>query len=715
VVHSRRVSTTSSIVRFGAFEVDLATGELRKHGLRIRLQVQPFQVLTSLLQRPGEVVCREELIRRIWPDGTVVDFDRGLNAAVTRLRQTLSDSAETPRYIETVSRRGYRFIGSLHVDHLEPPATALAAAPSAGLVTFSSPRIMWLVVALLVSGALLLWRLNRQPTRQPRQFTKPIPLTLGEGVERNPSFSPDGSQIVYQWEQEGHSHIYVKGLGAGDPISLSSGDGAEYSPSWSPDGNSIAYIGRQQSSWGIFVVAPVGGTPRKITDFPGPSFATSIRPYRYLDWTSDNRHVIVSSMGGSAVWEALMLVSLETGEKTWLTRPAAQDMSGDREPAVSPDGRTVAFARGGLGFEHLYLLPLTADLRPEGPPRALPTAAPARSPVWVPDGSALIFAGPDQNIAAGLELYWMDLTSKAPPRNLTAFGTGLGTPAVSRNGSLAYSTLGRESTLWRQDIPIPNQPVPAPIKVKSAATVLIIPAYSPDGSHLALASERSGTREIWNCASDGSHCLQITSTGSQRVNDVPRWSPDGKQIVFQSMAGAVVDAYVVNSTGGPTRRVTSNDHHGFFPYWSHNGKWIYYSLLANKQHVIWKIPADGGTPSQVSRGRVLVDGEDSSVLYYADDSKIFRSASDGSGKTALLNDVWLWSFAVGGDRIYYLHSESERVNEIRQFQLSTRMKSTVRRIDKPLVYGLTLSPDGKSLIYSEVRSRGNVMIAESHN
>ena len=92
-------------MRFGVFEVDLDRSELRKQGLRVRLQEQPFQVLAALLSSPGEVVTREELIHRLWPDGTVVDFDRGLNAAVTRLRQALSDSAETPRYIETVARR----------------------------------------------------------------------------------------------------------------------------------------------------------------------------------------------------------------------------------------------------------------------------------------------------------------------------------------------------------------------------------------------------------------------------------------------------------------------------------------------------------------------------------------------------------------------------------------------------------------------------------
>jgi len=101
------------VVCFGAYEADLRSGELRKQGVRIRLPEQPFQVLAILLEHPGEVVTRESLQKRLWPDGTFVDFEQGLNAAVKRLREALDDSAETPRLIETLPRRGYRFIGSL--------------------------------------------------------------------------------------------------------------------------------------------------------------------------------------------------------------------------------------------------------------------------------------------------------------------------------------------------------------------------------------------------------------------------------------------------------------------------------------------------------------------------------------------------------------------------------------------------------------------------
>src|SRR5262245_57781678 len=114
------------LVRFGAFELDLRTGELRKGGVRISLPDQPFQVLKTLLDRPGELVTREELRQRLWSAGTSVDFEHGLNAAVRRLRDALGDSAETPRFIETLPRRGYRFIAPV----VQPPATEEAPSHS---------------------------------------------------------------------------------------------------------------------------------------------------------------------------------------------------------------------------------------------------------------------------------------------------------------------------------------------------------------------------------------------------------------------------------------------------------------------------------------------------------------------------------------------------------------------------------------------------------
>ncbi|MGA8309386.1 MAG: winged helix-turn-helix domain-containing protein [Terriglobales bacterium] len=119
-------SPAGKIVRFGVFAVDLAAGELRKNGVRIRLQEQPFQILAILLERPGDVVTREELRQRLWPADTFVDFDHSLNTAVNKLREALGDSASSPRYVETLARRGYRFLGTLERADTTPDPAAPA-------------------------------------------------------------------------------------------------------------------------------------------------------------------------------------------------------------------------------------------------------------------------------------------------------------------------------------------------------------------------------------------------------------------------------------------------------------------------------------------------------------------------------------------------------------------------------------------------------------
>src|SRR3954465_13924095 len=119
---------TRGLLRFGVFEVDLRSGELRKRGIKVRLQEQPFQVLAMLLERPGEVVSRDELRTRLWSADTFVDFDHGVNKAINRIREAIGDSATSPRFIETVARRGYRFIGDVGVPEGAADANSEEAA-----------------------------------------------------------------------------------------------------------------------------------------------------------------------------------------------------------------------------------------------------------------------------------------------------------------------------------------------------------------------------------------------------------------------------------------------------------------------------------------------------------------------------------------------------------------------------------------------------------
>src|SRR5690349_18514842 len=169
-------------LRFGVFEVDLRAGELRKHGLRVRLQEQPFQVLAMLLEHVGEVVTREELQKKLWSADTFVDFDHGLNKAINKIREALGDSAESPRFVETLARRGYRFLADVRVT--EETANQSARQESqvsdvAGGGTSREPaaksatghRIpsslgwkIFVLVLFLVAGSLSIWKLsNRNP------------------------------------------------------------------------------------------------------------------------------------------------------------------------------------------------------------------------------------------------------------------------------------------------------------------------------------------------------------------------------------------------------------------------------------------------------------------------------------------------------------------------------------------------------------------------
>jgi DNA-binding winged helix-turn-helix (wHTH) protein len=153
-------------VRFAAFEADLTTGELRKHGIRLKLYDQPFDVLAMLIARPGELVTREEIQQRLWPSGTFVDFENGLNSAVNRLRDALSDSANEPKFIETVRRRGYRFIApveplngnSVPVAEVTPTQ---AAARSKSWSWLASAAVAAVLFMLALGG----WRLSHPPKK----------------------------------------------------------------------------------------------------------------------------------------------------------------------------------------------------------------------------------------------------------------------------------------------------------------------------------------------------------------------------------------------------------------------------------------------------------------------------------------------------------------------------------------------------------------------
>src|SRR6516164_40617 len=177
-------------IRFDSFEFDFQVGELRREGRRVKLQDQPSRVLFRLLQRPGEIVTREELRQELWPADTYVDFDHGLNSAVARLRETLRDSADQPRFVETISKRGYRFIARVQSNQPALPEPGpISANPSEHVIKTRESKRFWAVAVFLVASscAVAVWAMYRPDADKQLTKIEVVPLIGLRGFQANPA------------------------------------------------------------------------------------------------------------------------------------------------------------------------------------------------------------------------------------------------------------------------------------------------------------------------------------------------------------------------------------------------------------------------------------------------------------------------------------------------------------------------------------------------
>ena len=345
---------SASVLRFGVFELDVRSGDLRRSGVRVHLQEQPLKLLQCLLERPGELVTRDELRRRLWPNDTFVDFDHGVNAAVKRLREALADSADTQRFIETLPKRGYRFIAPVvrpDADRLTPahPAISGSVANAQTAVEAETGRAgasrwhRWLVpagaMAIVAALATLAAWLRPPVAADPAPSMHMRPLTTLTGSESGPTFSPDGTQVAFAWdgEQRDNSDIYVKLVGSTEVRRLTTDPATDFAPQWSPDGKWIAYARSQSlTAHRIRLMSSLGGSDRGLGDFP-------LRPP--ATWSPDGRYLVAgraSADGAAGQGIGLYLVPVDVGEPRQLTQVAAQEQH--ESPALSPNGRHLAYA-----------------------------------------------------------------------------------------------------------------------------------------------------------------------------------------------------------------------------------------------------------------------------------------------------------------------------------------------------------------------------------
>ena len=605
-----------SVVRFGVFELDVSAGELRKQGRKINLQQQPFQVLALLLRRPGELVTREELQQELWPADTFVEFDQGLNTAIKKIRQALDDSADHPRFVETLPRKGYRFIAAVNGGE-----SGVESSPPG---TSRGRRMLWAAaaLALLVVAGAGGWLLNK-PNETADVALVPVPLTSDPGAESWPSFSPDGNQVVFDRDQpRGRSEIRVKLVGEGESEHLAGG----CCPAWSPDGRSIAFIDITGHPWffktgtvhDVFLTSPLGGPGRKLAEVRADRAPS-------LAWHPSGKWLVVTDRGSPAETDALFALSLESGGKRRLTSPP--DGSHDMYPAVSPDGEALVFGRGSESCCVLYLLELSEEFEPKGELKRLTSENTySNQAAWTPDGRAIVFASSTIHARA---LYEMPLSRPGwrpgKTKRLAFAAEGVRHPAISRQGRLAYATSTIGTDIWLLELNAVDRAATPPKILIDSTRLDHDPEYSPDGKRIAFASNRSGSNEIWVCNSDGSDAMRLTSLGGSFYTTSPTWSPDGRLILFRSNPEGNAETFVIDSHGGKPKLLFPNTG---VSSWSHDGAWIYVEAEGQEWKKPWPPlgPDDEGVLVTRKSEGFAGESADGKVLYYARGDGISRAS-----------------------------------------------------------------------------------------
>ena len=577
-----QVPISSGIIRFGTFEIDVDRGELRKSGLRLRIQEQPFQVLAALLARPGDVVTREQLIHRLWPDGTHVDFDRGLNAAVARLRQVLSDSAETPRFIETVARQGYRFVAP--VTKGEAPKEAAAIAPALRPTTYrSGVAVAALVLAASLSAA---WWFGA-PIRNNEVVLQQI--TRDRGLSMDPALSPNGDLVAYASDRDAtNSNIWLQQLApGGTAVQLTHEHADATQPAFSPDGAQIVYRSEGDGG-GINVIATVGGEPRRIAERGrNPRFSPDGQWIAYWigvesgDDDQSGQVFFIPAKGGAP-------------------RQVGANMPPGGNPIWAPDSaRLLVYANprptsGSAGDADWWVAPLNGQARKTGSFQVLRNQGFAmqfassypRATAWL--GTELIFSaqkGDTRNVWR-VPFGSSDAAIEGTAERLTAGTTSEISASFLPSGLLAFTSLQQNAAIWA--IGIDGQEGTTLTRLTNGETSEVSPSVSSDGRYLGYTA-RTPAEQAW---------IKDLRTGkSNPVVEGPgrSWRPvlsaDGSRIAFNIDTPDARGIFVKARDGATTKQVRSEP--AWIFEWTPDKRSVLF-MLKTPRSKIQRVDADTG-------------------------------------------------------------------------------------------------------------------------
>jgi Tol biopolymer transport system component len=588
-------------------------------------------------------------------------------------------------------------------------------------------RGLWMLTAGVAAGALIAVGLiapggfaARPPNAAGAAILPfvPRPVANDGASELWPSLSPDGDRVVYVWQREGSSGLYIKPVSAGPAVPLRFDDQARFAtasfPKWSPRGDLIAFLANEEGAdpdtRGLYVVSPAGGSPRRIMSIYGTG----------LCWTPDGDSLAFTDRTSTGEPFSIFLTSLETGRRQRLTTPPAGTF-GDTKCGFSPDGRKLAVSRFASRYQSdLHVIAFPGGQDDDGE-RLTQGLSGINGVDWTPDSTGIVFGAHN-----GL---WLVAASAKPggkPALIAAAGVAVTQPTFSRTqgrpARLAYQHGIRDVNIWRWEAAPDGRGTMT--RVEGSTVWEDHPSLSPDGRRIAFASNRTGANEIWVAARDGSNPVQLTFHDGPIVI-APRWSPDGSRIAFSSQVGANRDIYVVDADGTAARRLTWEASQEDNPSWSRDGRWMYFRSDRGGIAQIWKMPADGGTAVRVTSGTAsqALESADGTRLYFVrstDVPGLWSIPVGGGTETLVLPNVRESFWGVSDRGVAFLVSDpklSPGAPTIRFFNFASRDVSTLSTLPiKPLMLspGFSVARDGRTVLWTQTDvSQSDVMVIDS--
>jgi Tol biopolymer transport system component/DNA-binding winged helix-turn-helix (wHTH) protein len=561
----------AKVVQFGVFEADLKSGELRRSGVRIRLQEQPFKLLAALLEAPGDVVSHEALQRQLWGADTTVDFDHSLGIAVNKLREALGDHAENPRFVETLAKRGYRFIAPVKtIEALagaQPAASLHAAFPSSRV----AGRVLWPWIALALACTCLVLGLAvffHTPTRRPyrvEQVTHSghvLTNNLNDlDVESFSSSVSDGTRLYFSQMDNGNPVLAVALAANGEisHFSLPSEIGAPLIGSLAPDGSNLIIHSHLQAEpeQPLWIVPTLGGAVRRVPNVLAHD-ATWMPDGRRLLFASGSELTIVNADGS----EPRKLISVP-GRAFWLR--------------WSPDGQHLRFTLRDPKRQTTGLWEVNAD---GGNPHpllsgwSLPASECCGS--WTSDGEDFVFQSwhnGHNDIWALRERPWY--LRDRQPRQITNGPLAYEAPSTSPGGHrINFIGVNVEYELLRA---LPKSAAFVGLEQNLSAADLA--EYSPDGQWVAWLNASDSS--LWRSRIDGSERIELT-TPPLRIFTM-KWSPDNKRLALMAEEpGMPWKLYLIDSEGGKPVPLLNEDRNEADPDWSADGRSIVFGRLPDR-------------------------------------------------------------------------------------------------------------------------------------